>query len=342
MESGDDPLNNPTTRTVDLTQWGAGAANLESVPGLGRVTRVERGECDVITERGWVRALSDSTRAQGQFAPATGDWVRVERRGDLALVIAEVLPRGKTLARRDPGEQGITQVLVANVDTVFIVHGMDRPLPPGRIERCLVIVWASGAQPVVVLSKLDVASGDGEIEATVRAVAPGVPVAAISAERGIGMGELAGWLRPGTTTALLGESGAGKSTLVNAMLGHAAQATAEVRQHDAKGRHTTITRDLLLLPSGALVVDTPGIRAVGLVGGGDALAIVFADIEDLAERCRFHDCVHGDEPGCAVRSGVEAGRLDPRRLGRYRLMAAELDEQTDRDAERARRSNRRR
>lgn len=336
----------------DLDGWGAddavrthaADARCEVPDGsLGRVVRVERGESDVVTDDGEVRVVSDSLRAQSDLAPVTGDWVLVTDHPDVGPRIERILPRSHTLIRRDPGEEGVEQVLVANVDTVMIVHGLDRPLPPGRLERALVLAWASGAEPVVVLAKADLADpGADETEAIVRAVAPGVPVVRVSATTGSGLAELHRWVRPGTTTALLGESGAGKSTLVNALVGEEVQDTREVRASDAKGRHTTVTRDLLRLPTGGLVVDTPGVRALGLWGGEDALVTVFADIEALSTSCRFSDCTHGQEPGCAVQAAIAAGDLDARRLDRYRAMVAEIAELRRRDEARARRSGGRR
>ncbi len=313
---------------------------------LGRIIRVERGECDVVTTEGLERVASDSLRSQDELAPVTGDWVLVGET-DSGAVIASILPRTSTLARRDPSEQVVVQVLAANIDSAFLVHGLDRPLRPGRLERFLVLAWDSGAEPVVVLTKADLdAEGEGdtvaqELRGVIGAVAPDVAVCLTSAKSGAGLDALAAWLRPGTTTALLGESGAGKSTLVNALLGDEIQETAEVRGSDAKGRHTTITRDLLLLGSGAMMVDTPGIRAVGLWDAEDALVRVFGDVMELGDNCKFNDCAHGAEPGCAVVAAVEADELDERRLDRFRGMIAELQEQADQQVERERKAERR-
>jgi ribosome biogenesis GTPase len=309
---------------------------------IGRIVRVERGECDAVTEAGEVRVVSDSLRSQDELAPTTGDWVVVADDPDVGPAIERILPRAATLVRRDPSEQVIEQVLVANVDRVLIVHGLDRPLPPGRLERYLVLTWASGADPHVVLTKLDVAEDLDETRAVVAAVAPSVPIHVVSVETGVGLDDLAGLLAPGTTSVLVGESGAGKSSLINALVGDDRQATAEVRARDAKGRHTTVTRDLVRLPGGGLVVDTPGIRAVGLWGGQDALETVFSDIEDLAGECRFNDCTHGAEPGCAVTEAIAEGHLESRRLDRYRAMAAEIAEQQAREERRRRSPGRRR
>lgn len=310
----------------------------------GRIVRVERGECDVVTTNGRERVASDSLRSQDDLAPVTGDWVVVGET-DSGSVIAAIVPRESTLARRDPSEQVIEQVLAANIDNAFLVHGLDRPLRAGRLERFLVLAWDSGAQPVVILTKADVDDGDGngasDLVGVIAAVAPDVPVCLTSSVDRTGLDQLEQWLTPGTTTALLGESGSGKSTLVNALLGEEVQETGEVRGSDAKGRHTTITRDLLLLDSGALLVDTPGIRAVGLWDAEDALERVFGDIVDLSDGCKFNDCSHGVEPGCAVRGAVESGEVDIRRLDRFAIMAAELAEQAEKQVERERKEEKR-
>jgi ribosome biogenesis GTPase len=311
--------------------WAAGYAPGE-VPG--RITRVDRGECDVVTEAGTgtgvdvVRAVSDSTRAQGRVAPATGDWVAVGDGPDGKAVVERVLPRRHTLVRRDPSEAAVDQVLVANVDLVAIVHGLDRPLPAGRLERLLVQAWDSGASALVVLTKADAAPAD-ETAAVVRAVAGDVPIVATSRATGEGIGELRARIAPGTTGAFVGASGVGKSTLVNLLVGADLRATRAVRSRDAKGRHTTTARELVLVPGGGAVIDTPGVRAVGVWADEDTLHRVFADIEELATQCRFTDCAHDREPGCAVRDAVE-----PRRVERYRALRGEIDESTTRSRKR--------
>ncbi len=314
-------------------------AGVAGVPG--RITRVERGESDVATERGLLRVLSDSTRSQSAVAPVTGDWVAVADL-DGSPIVEVVLPRRTALVRRDPGEREEYQPLAANVDAVFLAHGHDRPFREGKLERFLVLAWNSGATPVVILTKSDLAaSGEtAELEAVVSAVAPEVEVVVTSTESGEGLERIAELLDGAKTGAILGESGAGKSTLVNALIGDDIQETGHVRKGDAKGRHTTITRDLLVLSGGGLLIDTPGVRAVGLWDAHDALARVFADIVDAAASCRFNDCAHDGEPGCAVRAAVDDGRIDPRRLERHRLMAAELAESDRRQVERERGRNR--
>ena len=320
---------------IDLTAYGWDDAWAESIDSaterFGRIIRVDRGECDVVTTHGVVRAISDSTRSQGDVAPATGDWVVIEPGPDDKLVIARVLPRRHTLTRRDPSEAVVDQVLVANVDLVAFVHGLDRPLPPGRLERFLVLAWDSGAQPVVILAKADHTELYEQTRTVVAATSPDVPVIATSRVDAHGLDEVLALVAPRTTCALVGASGAGKSTLVNLLLGRDRQATNEVRSRDAKGRHTTVARELILVPGGGALIDTPGIRSVGVWADEDALHRVFRDVLDLAAGCRFADCAHDQEPGCAVRDAIPEARL-----ARYRALRNEIDEMFTREEERAR------
>ena len=268
----------------------------------------------------------------------TGDWVIVEANDEDIWKIVAILPRRTSLVRRDPGEREEEQALSANIDIAFLVHGFDRPFRAGKLERFLVLAQHAGTTPVVVLTKADLAEPGqiDELVGIVEAVAPGVEVLITSAETGMGLERVRELLQPHRSGTLLGESGAGKSTLVNALLSEDVQETQPVRSGDAKGRHTTISRDLLVLPSGGVLIDTPGIRAVGLWDAEDALQRVFSDITNAAADCRFSDCAHGSEPGCAVRAAVDSGEIDPRRLDRYREMTEELAEIEARLVERER------
>lgn len=308
----------------------------------GRIVRVDRGECDVVTEDGVVRAASDSVRAQEEVAPATGDWVALRDEPGIGWVVDAVVPRLRTIVRRDPGEEVAEQVLVANVDAVFIVHGLDRPLPPGRLERFLVLAEDSGADTTIVLTKSSLAEDLEDTLATVTAVAPGVPVVVVDSLEGVGLEPLERILDGGATVALLGASGAGKSSLVNALVGEEVQETAEVRERDARGRHTTVARELVARPGGGLLIDTPGVRAIGIWDAQEAVDRVFGDIDALAADCRFGDCRHRSEPGCAVRAAVEEGRLDARRVQRYRALKEELLDQQRRQQQRERKMAERR
>jgi ribosome biogenesis GTPase len=217
-------------------------------------------------------------------------------------------------------------VLVANVDLALLVMGLDGDFNLRRLERYLTLVRAAGVAPVVVLSKADLAGDQAAAEksAQVGAAAPGVPVFALALVAPGGCGPLEPLLRAGDTAVLLGSSGAGKSTLLNALIGQAVQRTGDVRTHDSRGRHTTTTRQLFRLPSGTLVIDTPGLRELELVGADAALGDAFADVAALAGRCRFRDCRHADEPGCAVRAAETTGGLAPERGAAYRKLAAEM------------------
>jgi len=264
--------------------------------------------------------------------PAAGDWVVVDPpEHDGPVRIVSVLPRSSAFSRtsRDGGRGGPNasdeQVVAANVDVVLLVSGLDGDLNLRRLERYLALAWASGADPVVVLNKADVA-GD-RVGASVREVeeiAREVPVVVVSAVTGFGLETLADWLRPATTVALLGSSGVGKSSLTNALLGEGRQATAAVRADDSRGRHTTVRRELIRLPGGALLLDTPGMRAVELWDDGSGLDAAFDDVAALAARCRFGDCRHEREPGCAVRAAVATGDLAAERLASHRKLSREV------------------
>ena len=242
-----------------------------------------------------------------------GDWVAVRSDQDRAGIHA-VLPRTSAFVRPATGETSEEQILAANVDTALLVAGLDHDFNPRRIERYVASAWESGAQPVLVLNKADIVSDLDEWVARAAAIAPGVPVVALSAQTGVGLEQLASWVGPGRTVVLLGSSGVGKSTLVNALLGENRQATGEVRADDSRGRHTTTARELLVLPGGGVLIDTPGIRALKLAAGEESMAGAFADIESLAAACRFRDCRHEGEPGCAVTAAVATGTLDRARL----------------------------
>lgn len=265
--------------------------------------------------------------------PAVGDWVGVRLRepsvggasapsliGDIHCV----LPRKTKFSRRGAGDLDEEQVLAANVDTVFLVTGLDANFNLRRIERYVAVGQASGAQPVIVLTKADLHADPAGAAREVQALGSGVPVVALSAAQGDGLALLDPWLRPGTTVALLGSSGAGKSTLINRLLGYERQATGSLSQDMNRGRHTTTRRELIPLASGALVLDTPGLRELQLWDvDNDALDATFRDIAELAGRCRFHDCSHQREPGCAVRAALEAGTLDETRWASYTKLQRE-------------------
>ncbi len=263
--------------------------------------------------------------APGKSAfPAVGDWVAAERLSGGVALIHAVLPRSSRFARRAPGEGDEEQVVAANVDTLLVVCGLDGDFNIRRIERYLSLARDSGAVPVIVLNKTDLGDGvSGKISA-VEAAAGGAAVHALSARTGEGIAALDPYLEPDRTVALVGSSGAGKSTLVNRLLGLERQKTGEVRDDDSRGRHTTTHRELIALPGGALLIDTPGMRELQLWGGEESLAGGFPEIEELAASCRFRDCTHEKEPGCAVKSALESGGLDQNRYRSYLKLRREL------------------
>ncbi len=260
--------------------------------------------------------------------PAVGDWVVVS---GAPPVIAAVLPRRSAFirsaadaSRRTAGHLADEQVLAANVDVAFLVAGLDRDFNVRRLERYLAVAWSSGVSPVIILNKADIADDlEGRLVA-VEAIAPGVPVVVLSALTGDHLADLGRHLRAGHTSVVLGSSGVGKSTLVNALLGEARQATAAVRDDDSRGRHTTTHRELFALPGGALLIDTPGIRALEVAGAETGLEAAFDEIADLAAQCRFSDCRHGDEPECAVRRAMHDGTLTAERLASHQKLEREL------------------
>lgn len=261
------------------------------------------------------------TSADSAELPGVGDWVVIRLReasarsdGLPTADIHAVLPRRTVFSRGDPSEEGRQQVIAANIDTALLVTGLDRDFNVRRVERYVAAARASGAEPVVVLNKADLVTDPAAAADQVRAAAHRVPVIALSATHDADLSALSPWLRPGNTLALLGSSGAGKSTLINRLLGTERLATGAVSSAVNKGRHTTVRRELIALPGGALVIDTPGLRELQLWGTDPAaVSGVFDDIAALAANCRFHDCTHGPEPGCAVQAALEAGALDPAR-----------------------------
>ncbi|MGH9163465.1 MAG: ribosome small subunit-dependent GTPase A [Vicinamibacteraceae bacterium] len=256
--------------------------------------------------------------------PAVGDWVALRLAAhDGTPRIEGVLPRRSRFSRKAAGRAVEQQVLAANVDTVFLVSGLDHDFNPRRIERYLITAWAGGVAPVVVLNKADACDEVDGRRRAVEAIAPGVPIAVTSARRGDGLEELRAHVRPGRTVAFLGSSGVGKSTLINALLGEARQATREVRASDQRGRHTTTHRELIVMPGGGLLIDTPGMRELQLWEGEGALAAAFPDIEALAAECHFTDCTHDREPRCAVKQAVADGRLPAVRLAQYQTLRGE-------------------
>jgi ribosome biogenesis GTPase / thiamine phosphate phosphatase len=293
-----------------------------------RVSVQHRGEYDVLTEDGERRTrITSRLRRESDRTelPVVGDWVAL----DAAGAIAAVLPRRTTISRRAAHEpaSGVSreQVVAANVDVVFVVQSLGQELDRRLLERYLALAVESGARPVVVLTKADLEPDHDAVVAQVADVGGHPPILPVSARTRSGLDAVQAVLAEGTTGALLGPSGVGKSTLVNELVGDTVQATSEVREGDQRGRHTTTARELVPLPSGGVLIDTPGLRAVSLWDADEGLSKAFADIEALAAQCRFADCAHRTEPDCAVRAAVERGELDPDRLEHYLRLDQELD-----------------
>lgn len=257
--------------------------------------------------------------------PAVGDWVAVDAPpGDRAGRIVDILPRSTQFVRKVPGARTVAQVLAANIDLVFLVSGLDDEFNPARIERYLVIARESGAEPVVVLNKTDLCADIESIMAIAADAAPGIRLIPMSAKTGDGFAELVACLHEGMTGALLGSSGVGKSSIINLFFGAERMKVTNVRSADSKGRHTTAHRELVLLPSGGMLIDSPGMRELQLWGDGTGVEDAFDDIEEIGRGCKFRDCRHAAEPGCAVIAAVEHGTLDPSRLESYQKLQREL------------------
>ena len=315
--------------------WDAGfSADLASIdPSAGlapaRVSADHGGVYELLAAAGVLRGEVSGRLAYlaggPEGLPAVGDWVAAALRpAECAATIHHVLPRRTALVRRAAGPGAARgQVLAANLDTVLLVASANLDWNPRRIERACALVGESGARTVVVISKVDLCDDPAPLVAEASRTAPGAPVLALSAATGAGLAGLGPYLAPGRTLVLLGSSGVGKSTLVNRLLGREAFATRAIREDDDRGRHTTTRRQLVVLPGGALLVDTPGLREIGLFEDGGGLAGAFPELEALAAECRFGDCGHESEPGCAVRLALADGRLDPARLASYRKLERE-------------------
>jgi ribosome biogenesis GTPase len=319
--------------------WNAELAdNLEQGLEPGRVVAAHRGGFDVATAHGSVRARMPGRLLHDGVDVAVGDWV-----GVAGAVIRGVLPRRSAIVRSAAGRTSESQTLAANVDVAFVVSSLGPDLEVRRIERYLVTIWESGASPEIVLTKADRMDDPSALVAEVEAVAVGVPVHVVSALTGQGCDDVRARIVDGATAVLLGSSGVGKSTLVNRFVGHELMAVKETREDDDEGRHTTTHRELIQLPGGGVVIDTPGLRELQLWdgGGSESVGLAFADIEALAAECKFSNCRHSTEPGCAVQAALQSGDLSAERHRSWLKLQRELHAMAVRSDARLRREEKR-
>ncbi|NHC46092.1 ribosome small subunit-dependent GTPase A [Motilibacter sp. K478] len=303
------------------------AASETAALAPARVVRVDRGASETLTAQGPLRvehaaAVLEAGRADPTTLPCVGDWAVVSRHEDPPRLVALLARRTAFVRLGSAPGTSAGQVLAANVDVALVVEPLVPEPHPGRVERLLTLAWESGAQPVLVLTKADLAPDADALREELGAAAPGVDVIPVSSRTGEGVDLVRAYAAAGATVALLGPSGAGKSSLVNALSGAELAPTGGTRA-DGKGRHTTVSRELVLLAGGGALIDTPGLRGIGVVAGEDALEQAFADVTALAAHCRFADCAHGAEPGCAVLAAVESGELPERRLASWRKLERE-------------------
>jgi ribosome biogenesis GTPase len=322
---------------MDLKEFGWKEPSLPTPPAdkpscaLGRVVEEHKSSYKVITEAG---ELSADAAGRLYFEatsrtslPVVGDWVWIDPPppGGLALIHG-ILPRKNCLSRLGAGRDnaaGDEEPLAANIDAMFIVTSLNKEYNASRLERYGTLAWENGIQPVALLNKADLCEDTAHYVTATQEALPGAAVLTISALTGFGLEKLAGLLSPGSTAVLLGSSGVGKSTLINKLMNRRVQETLEVRADDDKGRHATTSRSLIRLPSGMLLIDSPGLREVAFAQSSEGLGTTFTDIHELSSRCRFHDCAHSQEPGCAVQEALRTGTLSTRRFENYQKLLRE-------------------
>jgi len=319
---------------LKLSDFGTVPAH-DGLPGIpARVTAVHRDRYEIVTDHGmgWARLKTKEYHKGNELFPTAGDFVMVHHIENGDSQIIATLPRHTVFTRRDPGPVPAEQAVAANFDYVFLLQSMNRDLNPRRLERYLTLAWQSGATPVVLLTKADLSDDHAAAVARLQSAAMGVDVHPVSSRTGYGLEKLEGYLKPGNTVVFLGSSGVGKSSLVNALAGEEIMATGAIREDDSRGRHTTTHRQLLRLRSGVLVIDTPGMRALGMWDVSEGLGESFADVEQFFGRCRFRDCRHQSEPGCAVRAAIDCGELSAERWESYQNLKREAKYADDPDS----------
>ncbi len=293
---------------------------------IGRISAVYKDLFSVITGDGECRAqMAGKQLLNDDAAVVVGDWVILKEAGSRNLLIHERLPRKNAISRKTSGKESREQVMVANLNYLFIVQSLDRNFNLRRLERYLVLARHSRVEPVVLLNKCDLCADYFSYIAKVRRIAPDIPVLAVSGHSGYEMDQVSAFFKPGISACFMGSSGVGKSTIVNYLLGSETQRTSEVRAGDSKGRHATTTRQLFQLPNGGIVIDTPGMRELALWLTSSELDNAFDDIGELSKNCLFKDCHHDSEPGCAVKQAIENGDLDAERFGNYDRMKKEAN-----------------
>lgn len=300
--------------------------NHENLPGIpARVTAHHKERYEIVCEHGRTHARLKTKEyyVNQQAFPTTGDFVMIHyiENGDSQII--STLPRRTFFARREPGPIPRNQAVAANFDYVFIMQSLNQDFNPKRLERYLTLSWQSGATPVVLLTKADLVEDYWDFLTQVERICTGVNIHVVSAHTGCGLQRLGAYLQPGNTVVFLGSSGVGKSSLVNALAGTEIMDVSAIREDDAKGRHTTTHRQLIRLPGGAMIIDTPGMRELGMWEVSEGIGTAFADVERHLGKCRFSDCRHISEPGCAIRAAIEAGELDMARWNSYQKLSGE-------------------
>ncbi len=311
---------------MNVTEYGYIPAPL-SQGQPARITAVHKDRFAIVTEwgEGYARVKGSAYYDGREPYPTVGDFVAIEHNPTGDSRILRTLPRRTWFSRRSPDPTRGEQAVAANFDYVLILQSLNQNFNPNRLERYMALAWESGAQPVVVLTKLDLVGNAFDQILRAELAAPGAAVHAVSTKTGEGLGALRPYLQPGKTLVFLGSSGVGKSSLVNALAGTELMATGAIREEDGRGRHTTTHRQLLMLPQGCMIIDTPGMRELGMWDAAAGIGEAFPEIEPLLGKCRFRDCAHGAEPGCAIRTAIDLGELEEARWLRYCQLQRESD-----------------